>query len=333
MKNYDLVLVGAGLTNCTIAEQLKEYSILILDVRDHIGGNLYDFKVDGTYIHQYGPHIFHTPDKKIWEYINQFSEFVDYKHRVTAEIDYRDKIIRVPFPYSKETEAYIKLSSQEIIDIFFKGYTQKMWNKSWDDMPDEVRNRIPKVAESSEFFINQYVGMPKYGYTNMINNMISDNSDIILSAKPDQWKEYIDDRIPIVYSGRLDELVTDTLPYRHIDIDFTLELWDDSSSVVNFCHTKRFNTRKTSYKTLTGGYSNIVSYETARTANEFDLTPFYPITELEVVNYAKIIKKQVKKIYPNIILSGRCGTYQYIDMWQAIQLGLDIAKQLKEKLV
>jgi UDP-galactopyranose mutase len=333
---YDIVIVGAGLTAATICAKLKnKYKILVVDGRNHIGGNCYDYKSNGTMIHRFGPHIMHSPDAGVIDFLSSYTAWTEnYIHKVTAELE---DGTRVPFPYSKETVAKIgkELSHQEVIDIFFKPYSQKMWDVDWDKLPDIIKNRIPKINEKSDYFANQFTGFPRDGYTVMMNKMF-EGVEIVLGVSPTYWLNFKDVK-KIIYCGRPDLIPNkngfkmgsingDWLTYRNLDFTFKLEEWDADTSVVNFCHMKTPYTRKTSFKCVFGGKSNIVTYETPKMAGVTDLTPFYFYPSCENTSKHIKIKRLIKEQYPNLILAGRLGTSSYIDMWQCVKMGIGIVE-------
>ncbi len=335
---YDIIIVGAGLTAATICGALKHrYKILVLDTRDHLGGNCYDYNSNGTMIHRYGPHIFHCPNKSIVDYLSRFTEWIPYEHRVTAELEDGR---RVPFPYSQETAKVLgaPMSESQVIDTFFKPYSSKMWGVEWSNLPESIKGRIPKDAkEKSDYFANQFTAFPKLGYTAMMYRMFQ-GVDLLLGATPNQWRTYLDCGT-IIYCGRPDQILLkngikagglhgDWLTYRNLEFQFNAEPWDAETAVVNFCHLKTPFTRKTCFRSVLGGDSSIVTYEKPIPAFVTDQSPFYFYPSEE--NTAKHLKIRsiIKEQYPQIILAGRLGTSSYIDMWQCVHMGLGIVQSL-----
>jgi UDP-galactopyranose mutase len=335
---YDIILVGAGLTSATICGALKHrYKILVLDTRDHLGGNCYDYNSSGTIIHRYGPHIFHSPSGGPVDFLSKFTDWIPYEHRVAAELEDGR---RVPFPYSEETvkELGAPMSPQEVIDVFFKPYSMKMWGVEWDKLPDIIKNRIPKDAkEKSDYFANQFTAFPKRGYTVMMQKMFH-GVELVLGTSPDHWMNYLDCGT-IIYCGRPDRIKLknglyagglhgDWLTYRNLEFKFNAEPWDAQTAVVNFCHNKTPYTRKTSFKSVLGGESSLVTYEKAIPAFVTDQNPFYFYpTEENTARHLKI-RSIIQEQYPQLLLAGRLGTSSYIDMWQCVQMGLGIAQKL-----
>lgn len=334
--DYDFVIAGAGISAAAFAASLKHlYRICIVDTRSHIGGNCYDYKADskGTRVHMYGPHYFHTSNMDIVNFLSNFTEWREYEHSVSGEIEWEGQIKRVPFPYSLETAKVIgrELTEEEVIEKFFKGYSEKMWGVSWDQLSSLIKNRVPKnTNEKSVYFPNQFSALPTKGYTHMIENMI-DGCDVLLSANEETWKE-----IPAkhyVYCGRPDYLVgmyTNPLDWRNIEFEHKIEDWDSEKQVVNFCHKHTSYTRKTSQGLINGTDSKIVTYETPTGTRGIDYAPFYPVLDRKNQEKITIIKDKIQREYPKLTLLGRLGVYKYLDMHQAVGLALKEAEKFKE---
>lgn len=332
--NYDIMIVGAGITAATLVARLRrDHGILVVDTRDHIGGNCYDYRAVGTYIHRYGPHIFHTNNNEVVDFLSNFTEWIPYDHSVLAEIILGGKSHIVPFPYSDLTVASLgrELSNQEIIDTFFKGYSQLMWGKPWDDLPASIRNRVPKKADASNYFPGQFCAMPDRGWTKMMENMF-DGADVLLGADPDHWRQIAPYVKLVIYCGRPDHILRDySLPYRSLDIRFhPVSEWRHGAPVLNFSHGRYSMTRATHYASLTGGKSNIISVEHPYKADPKELAPFYPdISERGASEYLKDLKSQLLHTYPNLVLAGRLGTHKYLDTHQAVGAALNMLKTLR----
>lgn len=333
-----ILLVGAGLTAATIVAKLHNYKdkfkCICIDVRDHIGGNCYDYKSNNTHISKYGPHLWHSANKIENDFIQKYAKFNQYDHFVSAELS--DGTI-VPFPYSKETELKLgkKLSDKEIIDTFFKPYSYKMWGTDWDNLPNSIKGRVPKNSnEYSKYFPNQFCGVPVNGYTELFYNMFG-TAEIILGAKPNEWQN-IDADI-IVYAGRLDQILNKKtnmilgdmyekwLTFRNIDFTLVEEKWIDNASVINFCHLNTKFTRKTCYKKIFGGDSNLVGYEHPCDSTRYDVNPFYPVPTSENYVIHSFLEKEAKKLFPNMIVAGRTSQYIYMDMNVCVSKGLHVA--------
>lgn len=357
---YDILVVGAGISAATLCERLKrKYKICVLDVRDHLGGNCYDYSSNGARIHAYGPHIFHCPlaSRDVLDFIQPLAKqgWEEYTHSVEAEINDGGKLIRTPFPYSKETDKILgkSLTPEEVIALYFDGYSQKMWGMSFKDLPSTIQGRVPKdTLDKPLYFPDQFVGFPKGGYTPMLENMF-DGCDIILKADAKQWTTMKARKI--VYCGRPDlipmvdkpfalgsqitygagkDFDAGWLEYKTLNIRFSqVDTWDAKAAVLNYCHHDTRVTRVTHYGQLHKNDSNIISTETpVGTALVSDLNPFYPFQSQK--NLARIdrLRQAAKAMYPNIVLLGRLAQFKYIDMFQAIGAGMKAADDIAAEL-
>lgn len=331
---YDFLIVGSGISACAFSAILKhKYKIGVIDVRNHIGGNCYDYKINNTIIQKYGPHFFHTKNKEVVEFLSRFTEWISYNHSVTAEIDFNGNMILSPFPYSKETEKILgkSLSDSEIIDLFFKQYSKKMWNVEWNLLPEYIKNRVPKSQqEKSIYFPEQFVAVPKLGYSKMLENML-DGVDIKLNCEPNEWRKIKSHNI--IYCGRLDKILENCheLSWRNLKFDLKFEHWNSSTSVVNFCHSKTDFTRKTNFNKIPNNLENkdenFIMYETPTNLFEDAHNPFYPFRNKENTDYYDELKEKISLIYPNMTLLGRTATYKYLDMDAAVALAINQAKK------
>lgn len=325
---HDLLFVGAGLTAATMCAVLKNnYKILVVDCRPYIGGNCADSKIGDNYIQFHGPHNWHCADQRIMDFLSKYTEWIDFKYTVMAEIEGGQ---RVPFPYSQETEQILgKLSKDRILDLFFKDYSEKMWGMPFEKIPESIKARVPKDShEKSVYFPGHFQAHPKLGYTRMIENMF-DGVEIMLNVEPAFWKSIPARRI--FYSGRPDwidpQCKNGTLNFRTIDIEWKNEEWDATTTSVNFCSKNVKYTRKSNYGTYYKKPSNVISYETPRQANLTELTPYYPIPTKDNLNTYQRIKKEIAVMYPNLELIGRLGRMMYINMDQAVGAGLTHAQK------
>jgi UDP-galactopyranose mutase len=375
---YDLLIVGAGLTAATLAAVLKrQMRICVVDWRTHLGGNCFDEHVAGSRVHRYGPHIFHCSDERIVKFLSQFTEWMAYEHRVVAEIeDERPKtkderaagetpaLRYVPFPYCGATVRALgrQLSAEEVVEIFFRGYSRKMWGMDWGELPASVRGRVPReLSAVPRYYRDSFVALPRWGYTRMMENML-DGVEVILGVGPEEWVE-----IPareVVYTGRADlipvpggtatlaERARLELDYRTVDIVFGEEHWPHEAVCVHSCTMERAWTRKTNYAVMTGGGKDerqktkdecaggggeppkggtpnaVVSTETPRAARAEELTPFYPVEVAENRRKYEALAGLIRLAYPHVHLAGRLGTYRYLDMHQAVAQARTLAETL-----
>lgn len=342
----EVIIVGAGITAAAAAAVLKQsFKVIVFDVRDHIGGNCYDYLSRGTYVQRYGAHIYHNPNPELHQWLSQFTDWHPYKHSVTAEILVDDKPMRVPFPYSLETEKLLgPLKDEEIIELFFKGYSQKMWGMPWEQLPASIRNRVPKRQETSDFFPGQLTALPRHGYTTMIDRMFA-GCEMVLGCSPHTWMHHVSGAHKILYCGRLDLLQGDRgsllggefvdrsrllaawLPHRTLEFTWGLGVPHNPTGVTNYCHMDTKVIRRVQHAYITGGASEIYHVETPRASQPLDISPFYPAPATKdtplVLEY---LKARVKALYPNLIPMGRLAQHLYLDMHAAIGKGKAVAE-------
>ncbi|MCF6136879.1 UDP-galactopyranose mutase [Pseudalkalibacillus berkeleyi] len=291
---FDWLIIGAGFSGCVLAEQIANrmnQKVLIIEKRDHIGGNAYDcYDPHGILVHQYGPHLFHTNSKKVWHYLTQFTDWTCYQHHVLAVID--GKTVPVPFnlnalrslfPIKYADRLEEKLTKQygfgkkvpilELMDVadeemkelaeyiyknVFYGYTVKQWGMKPDELDRSVMARVPiHISRDNRYFQDQYQGVPMLGYKSMFNNMISHpNIKVLLKTDYDEVKEYFHST-NMIYTGPIDAFFDykfGKLPYR--SLNFTARHLHNCTSYqpvaqVNYPNNYEF-TRITEYKKITG---------------------------------------------------------------------------------
>ena len=286
---FDYLIVGAGFAGSVLAERLATQAnkkVLIIDKREHIGGNAYDYyNNDGILIHKYGPHIFHTNSKEVFEYLGQFTPWRPYEHKVLASVD--GQLVPIPINVDTINKLYnLNLSSadvenffaeraekvdriktsedvvvckvgRELYEKFFRGYTRKMWNLDPSELDASVTARVPtRTNRDDRYFTDTYQAMPLYGYTHMFSNMLSHkNIKIMLNT---DYKEIID-VIPhrkLVFTGPVDEYFNycyGKLPYRSLEFKFETvdkEVFQPTGTV-NYPNEQLY-TRITDFKYLTG---------------------------------------------------------------------------------
>jgi UDP-galactopyranose mutase len=218
-----------------------------------------------------------------------------------------------------------------------------MWSLDWDELPESIKGRVPKnTRDAPDYFPGQFVGLPRLGYTHLIENMF-DGVEVILGAEAREWEKIRARKI--AFTGRPDTIIAPqenasfgdvldlTLDYRSLDITFRLEDWKHSAACVHFCSDRSSHSRKTSFARLTGGQSRVVSYETPRHAAANDLAPYYPIPLASNIDKHHRLLQAIRKCYPDMLFCGRLGTYQYLDMFQAVGQSLALAKRVFPELV
>ena len=257
---------------------------------------------------------------------------------------------QVPFPYSQETQNALgrSLAPNEVVDLFFRGYSEKMWGQGWEALPPQIRNRIPKMnVERSDFFPGQFVALPKFGYTRMLENMF-DGCDVVLGADPEAWYSFAAPEIPVVYCGRLD-LLRDgkggrigghtadhakKLPgwLQHVSLEFDWFHGDHGAptGVLNYCHKGTPVIRAVQHAKLTGGSSNLYHTETpVHFVSTADLSPCYPAPATEdTPRILEALQAKAKALYPTLVPLGRLASHRYLDMYQAMEQGRQAARCL-----
>ena len=381
----DYLIVGAGLTGIVFAERLsrnKDNKIHIIDRKKHIGGTCYDFyNEDGILIHKYGPHIFNTPSKEIWDYVTEFSPFIEYFHRVLGYVD--GKLVPIPFNLQSIKEVFpqrmaenltdkllkkygyntkvpvLELQKQDDDDLQFLAdfvyekvflhYTMKQWGMSPDEVGGKAMARIPVfVSTDDRYFQNPYQGLPKYGYTYMMEKMLSapnisvtlgqdykdvitldeQNNTILYHGTPFEGK--------VIFTACLDGLFDyrfGPLPYRSLNFKFeTLDQEDfQPVATVNYPSNYTF-TRITEFKKLTKQEHPKTTIMREHSCqydhNDTSVDPLYPIpkedNEKQYAQYMDLARK-----YPQLIIAGRLANYKYFTMSETIENALKIYKEME----
>ncbi|MBC6606350.1 UDP-galactopyranose mutase [Hymenobacter sp. BT188] len=362
---FDYLIVGAGFAGSVLAERLATRSnkkVLIIDKRNHIAGNAYDhYNEDGVLVHKYGPHIFHTNSKDVFEYLSNFTDWRPYEHRVLASVDGQ----MVPMPINldtinklyglslnsfeveqfleslAETIPVIKTSEdvvvskvgRELYEKFFKNYTRKQWGMDPSELDKSVTSRVPtRTNRDDRYFTDTYQAMPLHGYTRMFDKML-DHPNIKVMLNTD-YHEIID-FVPfkeIIFTGPVDEYFDfkfGKLPYRSLEFKHeTLNVEKFlAAPVVNYPNEHLY-TRITEFKALTGQQhpKTSVVYEYPKAEGD----PYYPIPRLENAELYNKYKKLADET-PNVHFVGRLATYKYYNMDQVVAQALTLYKKLTEK--
>lgn len=359
---YDFLVVGAGFAGSVIAEQLASVGgkqVLLCDKRPHVGGNAYDcYDAAGVLIHKFGPHIFHTNSKDVFEYLSRFTEWWAYEHRVKASVN--GKLLPVPINLdtinqlygwtlnSEELEAYfakvaepcetirtsedviVSKVGRELYEKFFKYYTRKQWGLDPSELDATVIARVPvRVNQDDRYFNDNFQAMPKYGYTKMFENMVS-HPNITLALGID-YKDLLDKYTAhqIVYTGPVDAFFNHRygkLPYR--SLEFRLETHNQekfqAAPVINYPNDHTY-TRVSEFKQFTGQQHAKTSIMFEYPQAEGD--PFYPVPRPEnalLYNKYQTLAEQT----PNVHFVGRLATYRYYNMDQVVAQALTMASKL-----
>ena len=361
---YDYLIVGAGLFGSVFAERMtkKGKRCLIIDKKEHIAGHIYTKKIDGIDVHVYGAHIFHTSNKLVWEYVNQFAEFNNYINSPMAI--YKDEIYNLPFnmntfskmwgiktpmeakkiidkqildanirnPKNLEEQA-INLVGFDIYQKLIKGYTKKQWGRDPKELPSFIIKRLPvRYTYDNNYFNDLYQGIPKEGYTSLIKNILT-GIEVKLETNYFNNKNYFDSIAKkIVYTGPIDEFFNykyGKLEYRGLKFEHEVLDLDNfqGNAVINYTDESVPYTRILEHKHFNPINCNktIITKEYPADWN-FGDEPYYPIND-EINNnlYKKYLSLAEKE--KSIIFGGRLAEYKYYDMHQVIESALKLSEK------
>lgn len=359
---FDYLVVGAGFAGATIAERLAAHAgknVLICEKRPHIGGNAYDhYDEAGILVHKYGPHIFHTNSRDVYDYLSQFTEWRPYQHRVLAcvdgqllpipinldtvnrlygthytsfELDAFFKSVAEPLPTVRTSEdVIVGRVGRELYEKFFRNYTRKQWGLDPAELDACVTARVPvRTNRDDRYFTDTFQVMPLRGYTRMFERMLSHpNIKILLNA---EYRE-VERTIPhteVIFTGPVDEFFEyrfGKLPYR--SLDFRFETRNNSVAqegpVINYPNENAY-TRVTEFKYLTGQEhpKTTLVYEFAKA----DGDPYYPVPQpRNAALYRKY--QELADATPHVHFLGRLGTYKYYNMDQVVAQALTFYAKL-----
>ena len=360
---YDYLVVGSGLFGSTVAYRLHKMGkkVLVIDSRNHIGGNVYTENIEGINVHKYGAHIFHTDYKDVWDFVNSFVEFNRYTNSPVAR--YKDEIYNLPFNMNtfskiwddcitpedalrhineerKEMEGKeitnleeqaISLVGKTIYEKLIKGYTEKQWNKPCKDLPAFIIKRLPvRLTYDNNYFNDRYQGIPIGGYTKLIEGLL-DGVEVRLNCNYFDNKEELNKMCKkIVYTGMLDEYFDyklGKLEYRSLKFDTKVLDVDNyqGNAVVNYTGNEVKYTRVIEHKHfefISGTDKTVVTYEYP---DDWDSTKeaYYVINDDKNNELAEKYTKLAAK-EKNVIFGGRLAEYKYYDMDDVIKRALEI---------
>ena len=359
---FDYLIVGAGFAGSVLAERLARGSnkkVLLCDKRPHIGGNAYDhYNEAGILVHKYGPHIFHTNSREVFEYLSRFTEWRSYQHRVRACVD--GQIVPIPINldtintlyglsltsfevdefYKKvaEPRERIKTSEdvvvsqvgRELYEKFFRNYTRKQWGLDPSELDSSVTSRIPtRTNRDDRYFTDTYQAMPLHGYTRMFENMLDHpNIKVLLNCDYREVEKDIPFR-EMIYTGPIDAFFDyryGKLPYRSLEFKHethNVEVYQ-SAPVINYPNEHLY-TRVTEFKYLTGQEHSKTSIVYEFPQSEGD--PYYPVPRKENASiYADY--KALADAKPGVHFVGRLATYKYYNMDQIVGQALTVYSKM-----
>lgn len=365
-KKYDYLIVGAGLYGSIFAHEMTKAgrSCLVIDRRDHIGGNVYTENIEGINVHKYGAHIFHTSNRKVWDYMNSFTEFNRYTNSPIAR--YKDELYNLPFnmntfhalwgvttpdeakaeierqkkeaalPEGHEstnmTEAAIQLVGKDIYEKLVKGYTAKQWGRPAEELPPFIIKRLPvRFTYDNNYFNDTYQGIPIGGYTRIIEKML-EGSDVLLSVDFfDKREEYEQMADRILFTGMIDEYFDycyGPLEYRSLKFEDKILETDNfqGNAVVNYTEYEIPYTRIIEHKHFEFGTQEktVITYEYPAAWNKGD-EPYYPLND-DKNNELFLRYRELAKKKSNVIFGGRLGEYRYYDMHQVVEAALAVSE-------
>ena len=362
---YDYLIIGAGLFGSVFAHEMtkKGKKCLVIEKRNHLGGNIYTELEENINVHKYGAHIFHTNNKEVWQYINQFADFNRYTNSPVA--NYKGELYNLPFnmntfyqmwgvktpeeakakideqkaesnirdPKNLEEQA-ISLIGKDIYEKLVKGYTEKQWGRKCDELPSFIIKRLPvRYTFDNNYFNDLYQGIPIGGYTIIIEKML-DGIEVILNTDffddKEKWLNIAD---KIIFTGMIDQYYDycyGELEYRGLNFEFeTLDVENyQGNAVINYTDAETPFTRIIEHKHFESSDSlkTIITKEYPKTWMKGE-EAYYPLNDEKnselFKKYQELAKKEDK-----VIFGGRLGMYQYFDMWQVIDEALKLVDEL-----
>ncbi len=359
---YDYLIVGAGLYGAVVAHEAaaKGRSCLVIDRREHIAGNIYTREVEGIQVHEYGAHIFHTSDKRIWDYVNQFADFNNYINSPVAV--FKDELYNLPFnmntfskmwgirtpqeakekivaqiaglgitePKNLEEQA-LSLVGEDVYRKLVKGYTEKQWGRDCTELPAFIIKRLPlRFTYDNNYFNDRYQGIPAGGYTAMVERMLK-GVEVKLGVDYLEHRAEFDgmaDRV--VYTGQIDryfDYCEGVLAYRKVR--FEQEILDcdnyQGNAVVNYTEREVPYTRIIEHKHFEFGTQpkTVISKEYPGEWQKGE-EPYYPVNDEKNNAVYEAYKKLAEK-ERHVVFGGRLGEYRYYDMDKVIGRALETA--------
>jgi UDP-galactopyranose mutase len=364
MIEYDYLIVGSGLFGSVCAYELnkKGYKVCVIETRDHIGGNCYTSNRNNIQVHDYGPHIFHTSNEKIWNWINQFVKFNNFTLNPVA--NYKGEIYSLPFnmwtfnklwgvthPYQaqkiiEEQSSYIqepsnleeqaiKLVGKDVYEKLIKNYTEKQWKKPANQLPKEIIKRLPvRFTYNNNYFNDRYQGIPIGGYTQIFEKLLK---GINVKLNTNYFTDILPKHKNVIYTGPIDKFYN----YKFGELEYKTTQFDhqflketsnyQGTAVMNYTDSETKYTRIIEHKHF--DYIDInstwITYEYPIEYKADITEPYYPVND-EINNKKYLQYKNLAERERNIIFGGRLAEYKYYDMHQVIESALNKIKEIHE---
>ena len=363
MKKYDFLIVGSGLFGAVFAQRakIKGKSVLVIEKRSHIGGNIYTEKKEGIDFHKYGAHIFHTSDKRVWDYVNSFAEFNNFINCPVA--NYKGEIYNLPFnmntfsrmfsvstpaeakteiekqraeikgePQNLEEQA-ISLVGRDIYTKLIKGYTEKQWGRDCKELPAFIIKRLPvRFTYDNNYFNDRYQGIPEKGYTALIEKLL-EGCDVMLDTDfLCNKQKYLDMADCCLYTGAIDayfDYKYGALEYR--SLKFETEIMDipnyQGVAVMNFTERDIPYTRIIEHKhfSFVDTKKTVITKEYPADLSE-GKDPYYPVNDDKNNRLYEKYAQQAEK--EKVLFGGRLASYKYYDMDDTVAAALSLADKV-----
>ncbi len=346
------IIIGAGLSGTSAAVSLLEcgYTIEIFESRLHKAGNCSDEKRGITTLHTYGPHLFHTNDDEVWNFLSRFTEWTPNQHKVVA--DTARGRISIPYNYNTIKQLRGELTDAEIRELIFADYSAKQWGMPWHELPAAITGRVPARRENADdrYFTDKYQAQPKEGYTKMFERML-EGIPVHLGVGKEEWRKHAGKADLVIYTGKIDEYFNycyGRLPYRSLRFEHYESTERLPHAVINQCNPKPY-TRIYDHRYFTecnspaltaepqtlppedalprgavkwdgrseGAPATIITKEYPM-AHDSTNEPFYPMPFGPGMELYQKYKK-LADAEPRTIFLGRLATYSYLDMWMAVK--------------
>ena len=366
----DWLIVGAGFTGCTLAERIAtqlDQKVLLIDRRPHVGGNAYDYyDQNGILLHKYGPHIFHTNSKRVWNYLSAFTEWRPYYHHVLAVID--GKTVPVPFNLNSLRQLFPQRYSERMEDALmaeygfgtkipilkmrdhpnpevsalaafiynnvFYGYTVKQWELKPEELDPQVTGRVPvHISRDNRYFQDTYQAMPRHGYCALFQRMLAHRNIRILLNTDFRELEGLACFNRLIYTGPVDDYfdqIHGYLPYRSLRFELVTADQErvQESGTVNYPNDYEF-TRITEQKYLSGQKLPVSTLvvEYPQRHVPGQTEPYYPIPREGNREQYSLYLKEVGKLNGTVLLCGRMADYRYYNMDQAVAHALKLFEE------